>query len=462
MRSRCVRSRGRAKLVSPARRDALRLRRRPAGRDRAVEERARARGGAPARQEPDRGGLRLAPGLRALARLQPRQVRALGLLAAPAGLRTSHPRGHGGRSAARGPHLLPGRQKERRHPAAGGRDQAGGEVTAMRSRAAKGALTLGVVLVMGLAYAYGGRFFGNGAPSVVSVAGTIEATQVDVSVKITGRILARLVNEGDRVTEGQVLVRLDDLLAGARAQEIEEARAAVKSAEATRQTKERDLQRVEQLHRKELVAQQDVDRAREAYEVSAAQERTARERLALTLEGPRRHQIEAARAEVQAAEERLALLLAGPRPEQVEAARGQLAQAQFALAMARSRLKETTVASPIDGLVLRKNLEVGETANPGVSILTLMNPREVWVRAYVPEEQIGRIQLGESAHVTVDSYPGRPFSGRVSEISSEAEFTPKNVQTKKERVNLVFRIKIMLDNPEGILKPGMPADADIG
>jgi len=236
----------------------------------------------------------------------------------------------------------------------------------------------------------------------------------------------------------------------------------VKSAEATRQTKERDLQRVEQLHRKELVAQQDVDRAREAYEVSAAQERTARERLALTLEGPRRHQIEAARAEVQAAEERLALLLAGPRPEQVEAARGQLAQAQFALAMARSRLKETTVASPIDGLVLRKNLEVGETANPGVSILTLMNPREVWVRAYVPEEQIGRIQLGESAHVTVDSYPGRPFSGRVSEISSEAEFTPKNVQTKKERVNLVFRIKIMLDNPEGILKPGMPADADIG
>ena len=381
----------------------------------------------------------------------------------------------------------------------------------MRSRAAKGALTLGVVLVMGLAYAYGGRFFGNGAPSVVSVAGTIEATQVDVSVKITGRILARLVNEGDRVTEGQVLVRLDDseleadvrrqeaavrtaeatlrdllagarpeeikearataararaqlddLLAGARAQEIEEARAAVKSAEATRQTKERDLQRVEQLHRKELVAQQDVDRAREAYEVSAAQERTARERLALTLEGPRRHQIQAARAEVQAAEERLALLLAGPRPEQVEAARGQLAQAQFALAMARSRLKETTVASPIDGLVLRKNLEVGETANPGVSILTLMNPREVWVRAYVPEEQIGRIQLGESAYVTVDSYPGRSFSGRVSEISSEAEFTPKNVQTKKERVNLVFRIKIMLDNPEGILKPGMPADADIG
>ena len=384
-------------------------------------------------------------------------------------------------------------------------------MTAMPSRAAKGVITLGVVLGIGLAYAYGARFFGNGGRPVVSVTGTVEATQVDVSVKITGRIVARLVDEGARVTEGQVLVRLDDsellaevrrqeaavrtaeatlrdlvagarpeeirearataararaqlddLLAGARAQEIEEARAAVKSAEATRQTRERELQRVEALHRKELVAQQDVDRAREAYEVAAAQERSARERLALTLEGPRRHQIEAARAEAQAAEERLALLLAGPRPEQVEAARGQLAQAQAALAMARSRLKEATVVSPIDGLVLRKNLEVGETANPGVSILTLMNPREVWVRAYVPEEDIGRIKVGDTARVGVDAYPGRVFAGRVSEISSEAEFTPKNVQTRKERVHLVFRIKVMLDNPEGILKPGMPADAEIG
>jgi len=121
-----------------------------------------------------------------------------------------------------------------------------------------------------------------------------------------------------------------------------------------------------------------------------------------------------------------------------------------------------TVVSPIDGLVLRKNLEVGETANPGVSILTLMNPREVWVRAYVPEEEIGRIKVGDTARVGVDAYPGRAFSGRVSEISSEAEFTPKNVQTRKERVHLVFRIKVMLDNPEGILKPGMPADAEIG
>jgi HlyD family secretion protein len=384
-------------------------------------------------------------------------------------------------------------------------------VTGVRSRAVKGAIALGGVIVLGLAYAYGGRLFGDGSTASVSVTGAIEATQVDVSVKIAGRIIARLVNEGDRVTEGQVLVRLDpielqaevnrqeaavrtadatlrdllagarpeeisearasaararaqldDLLAGSRAQEIEDARAAARSAEATRQMRERELQRIDALYRRELVAQQDVDRAREAFEVASAQERSAREKLAMIVEGPRRHQIEAARAELAAAEQRLALLLAGSRPEQIQAARGQVAQAESALAMAKSRLKEAVVLAPINGVVLRKNLEVGETANPGASILTLMNPSEVWVRAYVAEEEVGRIKVGESARVSVDAYPERSFAGRVSEISSEAEFTPRNVQTKKERVNLVFRIKILLDNPQGILKPGMPADAHIG
>jgi len=171
---------------------------------------------------------------------------------------------------------------------------------------------------------------------------------------------------------------------------------------------------------------------------------------------------EVATAQERSTRQRLNLLLSGSRPEQIEAARGQLAQAESALAMARSRLKEMIILSPLDGVVLHKNLEVGEMATPGVSILTLMNPRELWVRAFVPEEEIGRIKIGDPARVKVDAYPGRTFPGRIIEIASEAEFTPKNVQTKKERVNLVFRIKIAVDNPEGILKPGMPADADIG
>jgi multidrug resistance efflux pump len=382
----------------------------------------------------------------------------------------------------------------------------------MSSPATKHVITVGVAMlaVAGLGLAYSGRLFGSAPRSGVSVTGTVEATQVDVSVKIVGRIVARLVNEGDRVAQGQLLVRLDDselgadvqrqnaalltaeatlrdllagpraeeikearatvararaqladLLAGSRPQEIEDARAAVRSAEATRNLKERDLARTEKLYRQDLVAQQDVDRAREASDVATALARSARERLAMAEEGPRRNQIEAARADLAAAEQRLALLLAGSRPEQIAVARGQLAQARSALAMAESRLKEATVTAPIAGIVLRKNMDIGETANPGVSILTLMNPGDMWVRAFVPEEQIGRIRLGSPGHVTVDAYPGRTFVGRVSEIGSEAEFTPKNVQTKKERVNLVFRMKIMIDDRDGILKPGMPADVDI-
>ena len=330
---------------------------------------------------------------------------------------------------------------------------------AMRSRWTKGVAGLALLVALSVAAAWGGRHLGGGAPKAVAVTGTIEATQVDVSVKITGRILVRLVKEGDRVTRGQVLVRLDDselaadvrrqdaglrsaeatlrdLQKGARPQEIEDARAAVSSAEATRTMTEREYQRSDQLYTKNLIAAQDVDRTRQAYEVAKAQERIARERLAL--------------------------LLAGSRPDQIDAARWQVTQAESALAQAQSRLREARVVSPIDGVVLRKNLEAGETANPGVPILTLVNPKDVWLRAYVPETEVGRLKIGDTAALRVDAFPNRVFTGRLIEIGSEAEFTPRNVQTKKERVTLVFRIKIQIDNPDGLLKPGLPADADVG
>ena len=323
----------------------------------------------------------------------------------------------------------------------------------------KWATALVLVIALSVAAAWAGRLLGGGAAAPVAVTGTIEATQVDVSVKITGRIVERLVKEGETVKRGQLLVRLDDselaadvkrqeaalrsaqatfrdLQKGARSQEIEDARAAVASAEATRTMTERESQRNEQLFRQNLIAAQDVDRSRQAYEVAKAQERSARERLGL--------------------------LLAGSRPDQVDAARWQVTQAESALAQAQSRLRETVIVSPIDGVVLRKNLEAGETANPGVPILTLVNPKDVWLRAYVPETEVGRLKIGDKAALRVDAFPSRVFTGRLIEIGSEAEYTPRNVQTKKERVNLVFRIKIQIDNPEGLLKPGLPADADVG
>jgi HlyD family secretion protein len=380
----------------------------------------------------------------------------------------------------------------------------------MRAPWATGAAVVALLVLAGLAVSWAVRR-GADAPPSVSVTGTIEALQIDLSPKIAGRITTLAVREGARVTRGQVLARLDaeeiaaearrmeaalrtaeanlrdlqagarreeieeaeaqaaraqsqlnDLMAGARAPEIEQARAALRNATATRVWTERDLKRIQELHGKDLVAMQEVDRARQAYEVAVANEQGAREKLALIESGPREHEVEAARAAVRATRERVQLLRSGPRAQAVAAAQAQVAEARAALALAEKRLAEMVLVSPVDGVVLHKNMEAGETAAPGASILTLMNPGDMWLRAYVSETDVGRVAVGQPAVVTVDAFPGRRFAGTVSEIGSEAEFTPKNVQTKKERVNLVFRVKIALRDPSGALKPGLPADAEIG
>ncbi len=293
--------------------------------------------------------------------------------------------------------------------------------------------------------------------------------------------------EGAREAVAQAEARLRDLQAGARAQEIEQARSAIGSTEATRTMAEREYRRFQGLFDQGLVSASDRDRAWQAYEVAQAQERSARQQLALLeagprpaqveaaraevgqardrlrlLEaGPRPNQVEAAQAEVRAARQRLALLEAGPRPGQVETARAQVAQAEGALAQARARLADARVDAPLDGVVLRKNLEPGATATPGTPVLTLVDPRTLWLRGYLPEVDLGRVRLGQRARISVDAFPKETFAGEVTEIASEAEFTPRNVQTQKERVNLVFRVKITIDSASGRLKPGMPADAVI-
>ncbi|MBI1737578.1 MAG: HlyD family efflux transporter periplasmic adaptor subunit [Candidatus Rokubacteria bacterium] len=377
------------------------------------------------------------------------------------------------------------------------------------SRAARLLLAAVVLAALGLTATWAARRFG-ATDASLHVTGTIEGTQVDVSAKMAGRIVELPVREGQRVERGQLLARLEapeleaearrseaaigtatarlrdleagtrveeireaearaaraaaqleDLLAGARQQEIEQARAALRNARATREWTEADYRRIRQLFAKDLVAAQEVDRARQAYEVALANEQSARERVALVEAGPRAHEVAAARAELTAARERVALLRAGPRPEAVAAARAQVAEARATLDLARARLAEARLTAPISGVVLRRNLELGETTGVGTAVLTLLDPADLWLRAYVPETDVGRIRVGQRAAVTVDAFPGRPFPGAISEIASEAEFTPRNVQTKKERVNLVFRIKIALQNVDGVLKPGLPADAEL-
>jgi HlyD family secretion protein len=129
--------------------------------------------------------------------------------------------------------------------------------------------------------------------------------------------------------------------------------------------------------------------------------------------------------------------------------------------MSEVRLNDTVISAPTAGVVLRKNIEAGETVQAGVPVFTIGDMVAPWIKVYVKEDKLGMVKLGQKAGVTTDSYPGKVYDGTVTYISSEAEFTPKNVQTQEERVKLVFGVKISVQNENGELKPGMPADVKI-
>jgi len=170
-------------------------------------------------------------------------------------------------------------------------------------------------------------------------------------------------------------------------------------------------------------------------------------------------QYDNAQAAVAVAEAQLAALKAGASEEQVAAARAQVEQAEAALATLEVQLAKTVIYVPGDGVVVERVAHVGELAVSGATLLTISDLDEVTLTVYIPEKDLGRVQLGQAADVTVDAYPGRTFRGQVVHIASEAEFTPKNVQTKEERVSTVFAIKVRIPNPDHELKPGIPADA---
>ncbi|RME38459.1 MAG: HlyD family efflux transporter periplasmic adaptor subunit [Thermoflexia bacterium] len=365
----------------------------------------------------------------------------------------------------------------------------------------------------------------------LSASGFIEGTEVRIAPEVGGRVAEVLVDEGDPVAIGQVLVRLDDALlrarreeaeaavaaaranlarvrAGARPAEIAAARAALAQAEAERDEarkaledarqalrspQELDLQITEARTRVRL-AEQEVERAKA--ELGATESRygpddprTRAARAALEaaqakLEGAHRYlevllstrerpltliapvhaaeaRYRAAEAAVEAARAALAKLEVGPTPEEIALAEAQLHQAEAALSLVDAQLAQLTLVSSLTGTVATRSVHAGETVAPGTILLTLTNLDEVRLVLYIPENQIGRVRVGQKVDVTVDSFPGRVFTGRVVSIGSEAEFTPRSVQTREERVNLVFAVKVVLPNPDHALKPGMPADAVI-
>ena len=288
--------------------------------------------------------------------------------------------------------------------------------------------------------------------------GTIEMDEVDVASLVGGRIARVFVNEGEAVrvgdtvavlTRGEVVAELEaqvaqadgalaqwrDVRAGPRAAEIQAARSAVDAATADARLATSEAQRIEALFRGNVASQADVDRALAARDAAAA------------------NRDEAAR--------RLSLLEAGSRSQQIAVAEKAADAARANLGAARSRAQELVLTAPVAGVVLLKNLLPGEIAQPGIPVVTLGNPDSLWMRAYIAAPLLGQVKLGARAEVTTPGAPGQRFAGRVVEIASRAEFTPRAALTEEEQANLVFGVKVALAPSNGTLKAGLPAVAHI-
>ena len=259
---------------------------------------------------------------------------------------------------------------------------------------------------------------------------------------------------------------LEELLSGSRVQEIAESRAVLERVQAEYEKAKRDWERAETLYEKEDISTSQYDQYQATFEAAGASVRQAEQRLALLIEGPRQENIQAARAQVARAEAGLrlaeSLRLDIKRNQQgLETARAEIQGASAQVGFIDAQLEEMVAVSPIDGVVLVKAAEVGEVLGAGTPVVEIGDMDHPWLRGYIGEEDLGRVKLNAQVKVTTDSFPGKVYPGRVSFISSEAEFTPKQIQTSSERVKLVYRIKIEVSNPEHELKLNMPSDAEI-
>jgi len=312
-------------------------------------------------------------------------------------------------------------------------------------------------LVMGVAVlGFGCARNDAGTDSAVTISGNIEVDEVRLAFKIPGRVLERLVNEGERISSGDLAARLEEtelmqeltlhraeraaavaflaeLEAGSRPQEIAAAEATVESAAAAMELARLEFVRQSELRATDAVAVREFELARAQLQVAESRVIEVRQRLDLVREGP--------------------------RPETIAQAQARLAQADAVVERAETQVANARLVVPFAGVVLEKHAEPGEVVAAGAPIVTIADTSRIWMRGYVNQTDLGRIRLGQEVEVRVDSFPDKSYEGRLSFISSEAEFTPKSVETRAERVTLVFRVRIELDNSSGELKPGMAADA---
>ena len=349
--------------------------------------------------------------------------------------------------------------------------------------------------------------------------GTIEATQANLAFQVGGRVSNVAVNEGQSVAKGYLLAELDrsehqsryeqakanldkslknqqqletlsevykktlpaelaraeagvralgsqlnELLAGNRAQDIERARQAFLSAEAVMEDTKKTRERYSNLYQEGIVSEKDWDAVKLKYEIASREYEVSKASYDLVKEGARKETVQTAKARLSEGEAlvkqaRSSLIKIEAAKKDVEAARSQVQAAKAALNQTEIQMQYTQLKAPFSGILISRNVEPGEVVTPGREVLTLSDLSRVDLKIFVDETEIGKVKPGRKVEVRIDTFPDKVYTGRISFISPEGEFTPKIIQTKKERVKLVYLVKVSIPNPRLELKSGMPADA---
>ena len=336
--------------------------------------------------------------------------------------------------------------------------------------------------------------------------GTVETREIQIGSRIGGRVTAVHIEEGQIVKAGAVLVRFecdeikaqrsqaqaaleqaqadldkmirgnrreeiaqaqataraqkaawDEARNGPRSQEIDQAQADFSAAQADAGNAEVFYQRMQKLADTDTISRQQFDDARDKRDAAAQRAESSRQRLVLLQAGTRIEDLNAAEAKYKQAEAAAVLARKGFRKEDIEASRGRVAQAQGQVAELDARLREAELAAPSDAVVEVVSIRPGDLVPAGRIVITMLEASQLWVKVYVPETDLAQVRLGQRATVRVDSFGNRTFAGYVGQIASQAEFLPRNVQTKSDREHEVFGVKVYVDNPQQILKSGMSA-----
>ena len=387
----------------------------------------------------------------------------------------------------------------------------------MRSRS----LLVVIAVLAAAAFVIGYAITHHESDNVIRASGTIEATDVDVSFQIAGRVTEVLALEGQHVKAGDVLahvsadeltqrvnqiqasldaavsqirqqekmvelrrdvvegqieqargqaaasrVAADRIREGLRPQEIRVAEAELAQADTELAQRRSDFERASALAKEGVVSKQQMEAAERALRSAESARDAASQRLELAREGARSQDIAEAEARVETAQAGVNVAEASRRDVEIQravliAAQARERELRAQLEAAKTQLSYTEIRSPLDGVVLTKNVEAGEFVSPGTPVVTIANIGDLWMNVYIPETQTGLVKLGQAVRVTVDSFPGKAFNGKIIFVSSESEFTPKTILTREERIKLVYRTKISLEDTQQRLKPGMPADAEI-